>query len=158
MEEMDGVIGGGYYVRRVLPKETWPLRAAVLWPEKQPDDTCALAVDDAEGVFHLGVISDGLVVGIGTFMPENHPDLPDCVGHRLRAMATHPGHRGQGAGRMLIRHAEAQLREAGFGGVWADARKVALGFYASLGWDVVGPFYEVPNRGPHRLVWSQFGA
>jgi len=158
MEKVDGVIGGEYQVCRVLPKDTWPLRAAVLWPEKQPDATCALPVDDAEGVFHVGVITDGLVVGIGTFMPQNHPNLPDSVGYRLRAMATHPGHRGKGVGRMLIRHAEVQLREAGFGGVWADARKIALGFYASLGWNVMGPFYVVPKRGPHRLVWSQFDA
>lgn len=156
MEEMDGVNESGYCVGRVLPQETWPLRSAVLWPEKQPDATCSLPVDDEPGVFHLGVMSNGLVVGIGTFMPQRHPDLPDSVEHRLRAMATHPEHRGQGVGRMLIRHAEWQLREAGFGGVWADARKVALGFYASLGWDVSGPFYVVPKRGPHRLVWSQF--
>lgn len=155
---MDGMSESTYHVSRVLPKETWPLRSAVLWPEKQPDATCSLPVDEEPGVFHLGVISEGIVVGIGTFMPQNHPDLPGSVGHRLRAMATHPGHRGRGVGCMLIRHAEAQLREAGFGGVWADARKVALGFYASLGWEVTGPFYEVPKRGPHRLVWSQFDA
>jgi GNAT superfamily N-acetyltransferase len=158
MEEMDGVNDGRYQVCRVLPEDTWPLRAAVLWPEKQPDGSCALPVDGAEGVFHLGVIHQGVVVGIGTFMPQNHRDLPHSIGHRLRAMATHPGHRGQGVGRMLIRHAEAELRASGFGGIWADARKVALGFYASLGWDVIGPFYEVPNRGPHRLVCTRFDA
>lgn len=156
MEEMDGVNDGEYQVRRVLPDHTWALRAAVLWPEKQPDATCALPVDGAEGVFHLGVIHQGVVVGIGTFMPQKHRDLPDSIGYRLRAMATHPEYRGQGVGRMLIRHAEAELREAGFGGIWADARKVALGFYARLEWDVTGPFYEVPNRGPHRLVSTQF--
>lgn len=158
MEEVDGMSSGQYEVRRVLPKETWPLRAGVLWPEKEPNAACALPVDDEEGVFHLGVILDGLVVGIGTFMPQKHPDLPGCIGHRLRAMATHPEHRGQGVGRMLIRHAESHLSEAGHGGVWADARKVALGFYAGLEWEVTGPFYVVPNRGPHRLVWTQFDA
>lgn len=115
-----------------------------------------MPVDGEEGVFHLGVIHNGLVVGIGTFMPEKHQNLPAFIDHRLRAMATHPEYRGQGVGRMLIRHAEAELREAGVGGIWADARKVALGFYASLEWDVTGPFYEVPNRGPHRLVSTQF--
>ena len=59
-------------------------------------------------------------------------------------------------GARLIRHAEGVLRDAGEGGIWADARKVALGFYAGLGWDVSGPFYTVPKRGLHRLVWTRF--
>jgi len=57
---------------------------------------------------------------------------------------------------MLIRHAEGVLRSRGAGGIWADARKVSLGFYAGLKWNVKGPFYTVPKRGPHRLVWTRF--
>lgn len=153
---MDGVRGVKYEVRRILPKETWALRSAVLWPEKSPDSSCAMDVDEAPRVVHFGVLSRGEVLSIGTFMPQKHPGLQSEIGVRLRAMATHPDHRGRGLGRLLIRHAEQQLKEAGEGGIWADARKVALGFYGGLEWEVTGPFYEVPKRGPHRLVWTRF--
>ena len=155
---MDGVSRMKYEVRRILPNQTWSLRSAVLWPEKSPDSACAMEVDDAPGVLHFGVLNQGEVLAIGTFMPQQHPDLEAEIGMRLRAMATHPDHRERGLGRMLIRHAEGQLREAGEGGIWADARKVALGFYAGLEWEVTGPFYEVPKRGPHRLVWTRLNA
>jgi GNAT superfamily N-acetyltransferase len=158
MEEVDGLTEETYSVRRILPNETWAIRALVLWPEKQPDSSCALPDDGDAGVMHFGVTRGSVVVGVGTFMPQTHLDLEASIGYRLRAMATHPDHRGRGVGARLIRHAEGVLRDGGEGGIWADARKVALGFYAGLGWEVSGPFYTVPKRGPHRLVWTRFDA
>ena len=153
---MDGIEMKGYAVRLVLPHETWAVRASVLWPEKSADDACSLEVDSDNGVLHFGVMYQDEVVGIGSFMPQNHPDLGPSIAYRLRAMATHFDHRGIGVATMLIRHAESVLKKQGVGGIWADARKGALGFYAGLGWDVTGAFYTVPKRGPHRLVWTRF--
>ena len=153
---MDGIEKDTYKVRLILPQETWGIRASVLWPERKADDSCALEVDRDSGVLHFGVIWEEEVIGIGSFMPQKHPDLASCVGYRLRAMATDSKHRGVGVGTMLIRRAEDVLKNQGEGGIWADARKVALGFYAGLGWEVTGAFYTVPKRGPHRLVWTRF--
>ena len=156
MEEMDGLKGGEYSIGRILPEETWGLRSQVLWPEKQPDSSCALEVDGDPDVFHLGVMAPVGVVGIGTFVPQVHAMLGDVVGYRLRAMATHPNFRGRRVGAMLVHHAEEVLKAKEAGGIWADARRVSLGFYARLGWEVSGPFYTVPKRGLHRLVWTRF--
>ncbi len=50
---------------------------------------------------------------------------------------------------MLLEGAITALSDQGCTLVWADARHVALGFYARLNWDVVGPTYEVPlTRAP----------
>ena len=153
---MDALELKGYTVRLVLPHETWALRSSVLWPEKSVDDSCSLEVDSDDGVLHFGVIWQKKVVGIGSFMPQKHPRLRPSIAYRLRAMATHSDHRGIGVATMLIRHAESVLKKQGEGGLWADARKGALGFYAGLGWEVTGAFYTVPKRGPHRLVWTLF--
>ncbi len=155
---MDEVRGTGISVRRILSPDTWALRAAVLWPEKQAGPGCALEVDDTPQALHFGTFCGGELVTIGSFFPERHPSLPEAIGFRLRAMATAPGHRGKDHGRQLIQHAEDVIRQSGEGGIWADARLGALGFYARLGWDVTGPFYEVPKRGPHRLVHVTFRA
>ena len=158
MAQIHGVMGGKYTFGRILPEETWPLRAAVLWPEKVAGPLCALPDDEAQGVFHVGGLLDGEVCSIATFMPQCHPFLDEQISYRLRAMATHPDHRGKALGRGTIACALAELDAMGCGGVWADARHVALGFYACLGWEVTGPSYEVPLRGLHRLVWRRLGA
>lgn len=144
-----------YTIGRILPEDTWALRAAVLWPEKEPGIQCALPVDLDAGVFHLGARKHGEVICIATFMPDRHPALGPEIDYRLRAMATHSDHRGRGVGRQILEHGITELREHGIDGVWADARHAALGFYASLGWEVTGPSYEVTLRGLHRLVWRR---
>jgi len=142
-----------YQFSRITLAETWGLRAAVLWPEKDLGPTCQLSIDDLPDTFHFGVKCATGIVSIGTFAKEVHPELPPGVHYRLRAMATDQNHRQCGVGRMLIEGATSALSEAGCSLVWANARHVALGFYTRLNWDVVGPTYEVPLRGPHRLVW-----
>ena len=144
-----------YKFSRITQEETWPLRAAVLWPEKEPGPSCRIPTDDLPETVHFGVQSDGEWVSIGSFIPETHPELPASVHYRLRAMATHKSHRQRGVGRMLIEGAISALSEKNCSVVWADARHVALGFYARLDWDVMGPTYDVPLRGPHRLVWRR---
>ena len=144
-----------YKFSRITQEETWPLRAAVLWPEKEPGPSCRIPTDDLPETVHFGVQSDGEWVSIGSFVLETHPELPPSVHYRLRAMATHEAHRQRGVGRMLIEGAISALSEKNCSVVWADARHVALGFYARLDWDVMGPTYEVPLRGPHRLVWRR---
>ncbi|MDB4787309.1 GNAT family N-acetyltransferase [Flavobacteriales bacterium] len=144
-----------YEFSRITSGETWPLRAAVLWPEKEAGPSCRIPTDDLPGTFHFGIRCGNELVSIGSFVPEQKPELPGAVHYRLRAMATGEGHRKRGVGRMLIEGAISALAEKNCTAVWADARHVALGFYARLDWDVIGQTYEVPLRGPHRMVWRR---
>jgi len=155
---MDAQMTDGYRVGLILPEDTWGLRAEVLWPEKAPDSTCVLDSDEVEGAFHVGVTSQGRILSTASFFPQSHDGLEEYVDHRLRAMATHPDHRGRGLGKRVVEFGIARLAEVGAGGVWADARHVALGFYARLDWEVTGPTYEVRFRGLHRLVWRRIDA
>ena len=55
---------------------------------------------------------------------------------QLRAMAVYPEYQGKGVGKQLVEAAEAYARFAGFSQIILHARKVAMGFYLSLGYKV----------------------
>jgi GNAT superfamily N-acetyltransferase len=143
-------------VRFIAPGETWPIRASVLWPEKDPGPECALDGDDDASTFHLGAICQGEVVSIGTFMKSEQPDYSGVLAYRLRAMGTSSGHQGKGCGAAVIEKALEVLSAQGVERVWCDARHVALGFYARMEWDITGSTFEVPFRGPHRRASRSF--
>lgn len=142
-------------VRAIAANSTWPLRAAVLWPEKEAGPSCLIEGDEAPETLHMGAFVAEELCAIGTFMQQQHPELPSGVSYRLRAMGTLKSAQGKGLGSQLVETGLDILSERGCDVVWCDARHVALGFYARLGWDVVGPSYQVPLRGPHRLAWRR---
>jgi GNAT superfamily N-acetyltransferase len=136
---------------RIPVADTYPLRLLVL----RPGGTLADAqwADDAiPGAFHAGVRHGHAVVCVGSFHPQAHAALPANSPWRLRGMATHPAHRGTGAGEALLRFALAELRHEGAGLLWCHARRSAMGFYQRLGFIVHGPEFEVPGIGPHVLM------
>jgi ribosomal protein S18 acetylase RimI-like enzyme len=92
---------------------------------------------------HLLALDAGAVVGCVLF----HPEGPDTG--RLFQMAVEPARQGQHLGRQLVRALEAEVAKRGFRTVTLHARETAVGFYARLGYQVVGePFVEVGI--PHR--------
>jgi ribosomal protein S18 acetylase RimI-like enzyme len=70
-------------------------------------------------------------------------------------MATDPDYRGQNAGRILIEKSFDILKEKGVEVLWCDARKIAVGFYQSLGFSMLPEEYEVPKIGPHYFMWKE---
>ncbi len=87
---------------------------------------------------HLLALDAGAVVGCVLF----HPEGP-ATG-RLFQMAVEPARQGQQLGRQLVQALEAEVAQRGFRTVTLHARDTAVGFYARLGYHVVGePFVEV---------------
>ena len=74
--------------------------------------------------------------------------------YRLRAMATSSKVRGENFGKLLIEFAIEELKNRKVDLLWCDARKVALGFYEKMGFNVIGDFYEIPIIGPHKLMYK----
>lgn len=70
------------------------------------------------------------------------PLSPDKA--KIRQMAVHRTHQGQGLGRIILAAAEADLARRGFLHLVLHARRTAVGFYEHLGYSCVGPgFIEV---------------
>ena len=73
--------------------------------------------------------------------------------YRLRAMATSPTVKGKQVGRQIIETSIEKLKSMGVELLWCDARLEATGFYEKLGLKMKGEIYNVPDIGPHKLMY-----
>jgi GNAT superfamily N-acetyltransferase len=140
------------HVEAVPVAATYGLRRKVL-RDGRSDADVAFPQDDRPGAFHLGAFSDGRLVAVVSFSPEETPLRPGRRAVRLRAMAVDPDHQGRGLGRLLLEEGVARLRAEGAEVLWAHARDTALRFYRRFGMEVVGDGFVVPELGiPHHVV------
>ncbi|MFM1931930.1 MAG: hypothetical protein RL226_1233 [Bacteroidota bacterium] len=135
---------------------TRPLRYKVLWPHKAGVDECFIDIDDREDAIHFAAYSGDVIVGVCSLFEMHTPKLTDIKQYRLRAMATDPDVRGTGAGRALVEAALERVQAMGYDVLWCDARKIALGFYERMGFDRIDEWYDIPQIGPHQLMYYRF--
>ena len=117
-----------------------------------PSRGLVLDGDDEPTTVHLGARDGaGRLVGVSTWL---RPPARRGGGRRvqLRAMATAPDVRGQGAGDALLGAGRRARSAAPDTVVWARARDTALGFYRH-GFEVVEPGFVDETTGlPHHVI------
>ncbi len=146
-----------FTVRTIAAEDTRLLRYRVLWHHKARMEDCVIDIDGRGDAIHLGAFdAEGSLVGVCSLFEMATPKLTDDCQYRLRAMATAPEVRRQGAGAVLVEEAKRRIADMGYDVLWCDARKVALGFYERLGFDRIDEWYEVPLIGPHQLMYVRF--
>ncbi len=132
-----------------------PLRYQVLWQHKSSTDECVIDADFESTTFHIGAIKNNEVVGTSTFIIDINDEFNILNQYRLRAMATSPKVRGEGVGRQIIKFAIKQLKQMNVDLLWCDARLIATGFYEKMGFKTLGDIYNVPQIGPHQLMYIE---
>jgi GNAT superfamily N-acetyltransferase len=134
-------------VKYISLNQVLPLRSKVLRNGLELEQ-CIFPTDHIEGIFHLGFFSGEDITSIATFFWEDYPDQP-VGGVRLRGMATHPDHAGKGQGAALINFAINELKSQNASYIWCNARKIAVGFYKKLGFEIISDEFDIPGIGPH---------
>ena len=142
-----------FETKRIAPEQTQALRHLVLWPHMPNPESCVIDIDHREDARHIGAFKDGEIVGVCSLFDMRTPKLPDAKQYRMRVMATHPNVRGMGAGKAVVEAALETVASLQKEVLWCDARKVALGFYSRLGFEEIDAWYDVPNIGPHKLMF-----
>ena len=128
------------------------LRFLVLWPHKERMEDCILDADFLPTTRHFAAVdNENNVVACCTLMPESRIVEGQVYSMRLRAMASHPRVRGNGAAKGLLAFALGNFLTEKF---WCDARIVAVPFYEKCGWRVRSEAYEIPIIGTHFLMTS----
>lgn len=122
-------------IRPVTAAETYPLRHAVLWPDKPYD---YVRVENDGAGHHFGAfLNEQLVAVISLFI--------DGEAARFRKFATHPSHQRQGIGTRLLQYVLAVARQHGARHLWCDARQDATALYRRFGMQAEGAvFYKGP--------------
>ena len=141
-------------IKRVDADMIKPLRHAEL-RKGQNFSTTSYLRDNEESTFHLAVILDRKVVTCATFYPEKSKKLNAINAYRLRGMATDCSFQRKGYARELITAAFLELKAQGADFIWCNARLVALNFYKSVGFKIMGDSFEIDIIGPHYYMYKE---
>lgn len=111
--------------------------------------------DEDEQTFHLGAFMDGMLVSVASFYFERNPYFDEQYQYRLRGMATHEDYQRKGFSRELLKVAFPIIKQNLCPLVWCNARVKAVGFYQTVGFEKVGEEFDIPDVGPHYLMFKK---
>jgi GNAT superfamily N-acetyltransferase len=145
-----------FTVEFVSPSTTWPLRREVLRPGRSLVDVAYPGDDDGRAAHAAAKDAKGMVLAVGSVLPEA-PAWQEG-GWRVRGMATRPDRRGEGLGSSVLALLLAHVAEHGGGLVWCNARSGALHLYERAGFSPRGDVFQLPDIGPHLVMWREVPA
>ncbi len=135
--------------------EVLNLRHSILKPFADIKE-CFYPGDDCPTSFHLAVQFEGEIRTIASFHKEACPNLESQFPYRLRGMATTIECRNYGFGSLVLNHAFKKICDRQGDLLWCKAREVAFGFYEKLGLTYEGDFFDIPQIGPHKVMYRRF--
>lgn len=139
-------------IKFIPVEDVLPIRNIVLREGKLTPDECRFPSDVLESIFHLGYYVDGELACVASFHLQPYGNF-EGAGYQLRGMATLEQYRGKGIGNQLLNFAIVYLRGQKANYLWCNARKKALQFYHHTGFEIISPEFEVPNIGPHHVMY-----
>lgn len=155
--DYDGIPAKGYRIdhpdytlKQITAQETWPVRHSVL-RKGRPLEDVYMEADEQSSTFHVGMYYQGTIIGVASFMKDTK-DLFTGKQYRLRGMAVLPEFRKKGIAELLLKKGEDLLKTKGCTLLWFNARIAAVSFYKNLGYETVGPEFDIPLIGPHFLM------
>jgi predicted GNAT family N-acyltransferase len=139
-------------IRFIQVEDVLAIRNEVLREGRLTLDECRFPTDKIEGAFHLGYYDNDQLVCVVSFHPQNYGEYKGNA-YQLRGMATIEQYRGKGIGNQLVNFAIVYLRGQKANYVWCNARVKAIRFYQNIGFEVISDEFEVPNVGPHHVLY-----
>jgi len=133
-------------VEEVAAEATHDLRWRILRGAR-PGAAVVFPEDSRPGAFHMAVRHDRSILAVASFSAEATPCRPGRSAVRLRGMAVDEPFQRHGLGRILVETVLDRLRRGGVQVLWCNARDSAAGFYARLGFEVVGDGFVLPESG-----------
>ena len=141
-------------INKVDAEKIRPLRHSEL-RKGQDYLTTSYLKDYEEGTFHMACIVDDKIVTCATFYAQTSMKIKSDNPYRLRGMATDSQFQRKGYARNLIVESFKELKKRDCDMVWCNARLVAVNFYKSLGFKIIGELFDIEAIGPHYYMYKE---
>ena len=139
---------------KVDAEKVRPLRHSEL--RKGQDFSTTSYLEDYEAdTFHMACIVDEKIVTCATFYPEKSTKIKSENAYRLRGMATDSNFQRKGYATDLMKESFEELKKRDCDMVWCNARLVAVDFYKSVGFNIIGEIFDIEAIGPHYYMYKE---
>ena len=142
-------------INKIKYIDTFPVRSAVLRQGK-PIETCFFLGDDAVGTTHFGLFIEANLIGVASVFKTNNKNFDNKNQFQLRGMAILEEYQSTGFGKLLIEEIFNFIESTQVELLWFNARESAVPFYEKLGCTKKDPSFEIPEIGPHFLMYKYF--
>ena len=140
-------------IKKITAFETLIVRHPVLRPGK-PIETCHFEGDDLPTTSHFGLyVENQLAAVISAFKVQNKLFSEENQ-YQIRGMAVLEEFQKKGFGEELLKHCENEIKLKKGNLIWFNARETAVGFYKKSGYEVLGNQFEIPDVGPHYILFK----
>ena len=141
-------------IRKVDTERIRPLRHSEL--RKGQDFSTTSYLEDYEvDTFHMACIVDEKIVTCASFYPEKSLKIKSDNAYRLRGMATDSNFQRKGYASDLMQESFKELKKRDCDMVWCNARLVAVDFYKSVGFKIIGEIFDIAEIGPHYYMYKK---
>lgn len=139
-----------YTVKKISALETYPVRHPIL-REGRPLADCAFDLDNETSTCHLGLYFNDDLIGVASFMENKNDFFEEAKQFQLRGMAILKPYQKKGLGKLLLEAGEKEVSKKA-SRLWFNAREVALKFYKSNGYQIIGEPFEIAGIGTHFVM------
>jgi predicted GNAT family N-acyltransferase len=146
-----------FEIRTISAEDTHALRHALLRPHQDIIEM-TWPGDDLGDTLHVGGFRQDRLVGISTVHRQRLPGSTEIETWRVRGIAVDHGQRGYGLGGLLLRRCIEHAAIMGGRIVWSNAKVGVFGFYEHYGFRRFGDPFELPDIGPHYLMYVEMEA
>lgn len=140
-------------IKEISSLETYTVRHPVL-REGRPIEDCRFDRDDLPTTFHLGLFYAGKLVGVASYMKNDHALFSNENQYQLRGMAILKTYQGKQLGDALFKQGETLLKEKNVSLLWFNAREVAVNFYKRNDSEIIGEPFEIKGIGTHYVMFK----
>ena len=141
-------------INKVGAEKIRPLRHSEL-RKGQDFSTTSYLKDNEEGTFHMACNVDDKIVSCVTFYAQTSMKIKSDNPYRLRGMATDSQFQRKGYARNLIVESFKEIKKRDCDMVWCNARLVAVNFYKSVGFKIIGELFDIEAIGPHYYMYKE---
>ena len=140
-------------IKKITSTQTIIVRHPVLRYGK-PIESCHFEGDDLPTTSHFGLYFEKQLVAIISSFKVQNKLFSEENQYQIRGMAVLDEFQKKGFGEAILNYCENEIKLKKGNLIWFNARKTAVGFYKKSGYKILGDRFEIPDVGPHYILFK----